>query len=96
MKQFSEVSSLINKFGYRYSKGNFTFQIERNYIIFFTIFKVGSYGYKDELKEVANTIRSCLQEYYNDWKCEYEKTRSYGNYNGLVISNWDKRMFLAI
>ena len=55
-------------------------------IIFFIIFKVYDGG-EDTVKEVANTIRSCLNEYYNDWKCEYGKTRSYGNYKGLLISN---------
>ena len=83
MKQFSEVSSLINKFGYRYSKGNFTFKIRRDFIIFFIIFKV----YDDDevaMKEAVNTIRSCLNEYYKDWKCEYGKI---GLRKGLVISN---------
>ena len=72
MKQFSEVSNLINKFGYRFSRGNFTFKIRRDFIIFFIIFKVNN---DDEVAiiEVANTIRSCLNEYYNDWKCEYGK-----------------------
>ena len=58
LKQFSEVSSLINKFGYRYSKGNFTFKIERDFIIFFIIFKVDR---RDEVavNEVVNTIRIC-------------------------------------
>ena len=72
MKQFSEVSNLINKFGYRFSRGNFTFGIRRDFIIFFIIFKVGG-DYEVAVKEVANTIRSCLNEYYNDWKCEYGK-----------------------
>ena len=71
MKQFSEVSSLINKSGYRFSRGNFRFKIEGEIIILFFIFKV-DYGESDEdaMKEVANTIRSCLNEYYKDWNCE--------------------------
>ena len=40
MKQFSEVSNLINKLGYRFSRGNFTFKIARDFIIFFIILKV--------------------------------------------------------
>ena len=71
MKQFTEVSNLINKFGYRFSRGNFTFKIERNFIIFFIIFKVYKSN-KVAVKEVANTIRSCLNEYYNDWKFDIE------------------------
>ena len=84
MKQFSEISNLINKFGYRFSRGNFTFKIQRDFIIFFIIFKVGD---DDEVavKEFANTIRSCLNEYYNDWKCGYVYIYEYEN--GLVISN---------
>ena len=85
MKQFTEVSNLINKFGYRFSRGNFTFKIQRDFIIFFIIFKV----YDDDevaIKEVANTIRSCLNEYYNDWKCEYGIV--FGKlFKGLLISN---------
>ena len=72
MKQFSEVSNLINKFGYRFSRGNFTFKIRRDIIIFFIIFKVLNDD-KVAVKKVANSIRSHLNEYYNDWKCEYGK-----------------------
>ena len=92
MKQFTEVSNLINKFGYRFSRGNFTFKIGSDFIIFFIIFKVVK-RYRRAVKPIVNTIRSRLNEYYNDWKCEYFKSQ--GDV-GLVISNWEKRMFLAI
>ena len=84
MKQFSEVSSLINKFGYRFSRGNFTLRIGRDFIIFFINFKVDDDD-KASVKKVAKTIRSNLNEYYNDWKCEYGKVSTI--FNGLSISN---------
>ena len=71
MKQFSEVSNLINKFGYRFSRRNFTFKIDSDFIIFFVIFKVPLYN-GNAGEEVAKTIRSCLNEYYNDWKWDID------------------------